>query len=303
MGIGAIVVWSSTIAVSRSLAEQIGALTASSWALLLAGVLGCAYALVQRRFSAMLRLPLAYLLGCGSIFVAYMVCLSLAIGLAPSRAQAMEVGLVNYLWPALTLALSVPILHLRVRLGFPIGILVALGGGVLSALQPGQSSLVSLVAHLRASPWPYLLALIAAVLWALYSTLSRRWAARSQGGAVPLFALASGIVLGALRPAFAEPAYWSVRVAAELIFMALLPTLIAYGMWDRAVRRGNVTLIAALSYLIPVVSTAISSLYLGVSAGWNLWAACALIVSGAVICERSVLGRTADSTAIAGAER
>jgi drug/metabolite transporter (DMT)-like permease len=290
MGAAAILIWSCTIAVSRSLAETVGALTAGACMFLIGGVLGCLYAgAIRRRFGAMLRLPRAYLLGCGAMFVAYMVCLYLAIGLATSRQQTLEVGILNYLWPGLTLVLAIPILRVRVRATFAVGVVLALCGAALAPLRPGEYSAAALAETLRLNPGPYALAVAAAVLWALYSTLSRRWAGAAEESAVPLFALATGIVLAALRPAFPEPADWTVRPVVEILFMAVFPTLIAYAFWDRAVRKGNHTLVAALSYSIPVLSTFITSLYLDVTVGWNLWLACGLIVVGAVLCERSVI--------------
>lgn len=41
------------------------------------------------------------------LFVAYEVCLSLALGFASSRNQAIELGVVNYLWPCLTVLLAI----------------------------------------------------------------------------------------------------------------------------------------------------------------------------------------------------
>lgn len=290
MGIGAILVWSCTIAVSRSLAEQVGSLTAAACTFLIGGVLGCLYAaFVQRRFTAMFRLPLIYLGGCGAIFVGYMACLYLAIGLASSRGQALEVGLLNYLWPALTLLLAIPILRVRVRPTFALGVILALAGGMLAPIRASQYSAATLLVGVRANPWPYALGLAAAVLWALYSDLSRRWASDAEGGAVPLFALASGIVLAAMRPWFHEPSHWSSRTWAEILFMAVFPAVLAYSFWDRAMRRGNVTLLAALSYLIPVLSTFISGLYLDVHVGWSLWGACGMIAVGALVCQGSLV--------------
>jgi len=166
---------------------------------------------------------------------------------------------------------------------------LALVGAVLAPLRLDEYSGAALGASLRSNPWPYLLALCAAALWALYSVLSRRWAADAEGGAVPLFAVAAGLALGALRPFFPAPMAWTVRPVVELGFMALLPTLVAYAFWDRAMRRGNVTLVAALSYLIPVLSTLVISRYLHVRVGWNVWLACGLIVAGAIVCERAVV--------------
>jgi len=290
LGVVAIVIWSSNIAISRSLAEKVGSITAASCMMIAGGLLGCAWEGRERgRMRSMLGLPRAYLLSCGSTFVAYMACLFLAIGMARTRQQTLEVGMLNYLWPALTLVFSVPLLKVRVRRVFWLGVLLALAGGTLAPLQPGTWSPAAMLGSLSSHPGPYVFALAAAVSWALYSNFSRRFGDPARGGAVPLFVLASGLVLALMRPLVDESSTWSVRAIAELAFMALLPTLIAYSLWDRAVRRGHVTLIAALSYLIPVLSTLLSSLYLQVTVGWNLWVACAMIVSGAVVCQRAVV--------------
>jgi drug/metabolite transporter (DMT)-like permease len=288
-GVLAILLWSTTIAFSRSLSEEVGAIRAGACIYLLGGVLGCLYeALVRRRLVGMFRLPAPYLVGCGLLFVVYTVSLYLAIAMSSSRQQAIEVGIINYLWPGLTLVLAVPILGTKVRAAFPAGVVLALAGAAIAPLRCGEYSPEALVENLRANPLPYGLALVAAVTWALYSNLSRRWGGRGQGGAVPLFVLATGAAMAGVHLAFPEPAAWTARAAAEVLYMAALPTLLAYAFWDAAMRRGNVILVAAISYLTPLLSTAISVVYLGVAPGWNLWAACALVIAGAGICQRSV---------------
>jgi drug/metabolite transporter (DMT)-like permease len=52
-------------------------------------------------------------------------------------------------------------------------------------------------------------------------------------------------------------------------------------------------LVAALSYFTPLLSTLISSAYLRVALGWNVWVACALVIAGAFVCQRSVVKRSA----------
>lgn len=289
MGVAAILIWSFNVGVARSLSESVGAMTSGALMFLLAGALGCLYAaIVEKRFKQMLRLPLRYLLGCGSIFAAYVFCLFLAIGLSATRQQTIEVAILNYLWPALTLVLAVPLLGTRVGAAFPLGVVLALGGAALAPLNLREWSASALVDNLRSHPAPYVLATCAAVLWSLYSNLSRKWAGDVEGGAVPFFSLGAGVALLGGRAWVSEPAHWSPRALGELLFMALLPSLLAYSMWDRAVRRGNVTLVVALSYGIPVISTLVSSLYLSVSVAWNVWAASGLIVGGAVLCQRSI---------------
>ena len=95
-GLLALVLWSATIAVARSLSEQLGPLTAGAAVYLIAGLL-CLVHLARSKTSLtqLLRLPRKYLLGCGFLFALCNVALFLAVGLAKDREQVLEIGLVN----------------------------------------------------------------------------------------------------------------------------------------------------------------------------------------------------------------
>ncbi len=138
-GVMALIFWGSTIAFSRSLAEKLGTLTAASYIFLLAGGLSCTYLIISREFGKLVHLPKAYLFGCGTLFIVYMASLYLAIGSATNRLQTLEVGLVNYLWPSLTLVMAAPILKKKARATLIPGCLLGFGGALLAAAQIGES--------------------------------------------------------------------------------------------------------------------------------------------------------------------
>jgi len=140
--------------------------------------------------------------------------------------------------------------------------------------------------------FPYLLAFMAAISWGLYSILVRRWAGHTEGEAVPLFLLGTGLVLIVIRFLFPEESCWTPRVVVELLYMSVFPTFLAYTFWDRAMRKGNIILVASLSYFTPLLSIIISSLYLRVAVKANLWIACGLVIVGAVICKFSIMDKT-----------
>jgi drug/metabolite transporter (DMT)-like permease len=242
---------------------------------------------MSRRLQRILHVARTYLFGCGALFVVYMASLYVAIGTAANRLQVLEVGLVNYLWPSLTLVMAVPILRRRTRATLIPGCLLAFVGVLLAAAQAGESWQVFAV-NLERNWIPYLLAFVAAICWALYSNLTRRWAREAQSGATPLFLLVSGLVLAGLRLSFPEATQWTSRSAVELGYMAVFPTILAYAFWDTAMRRGNMILVASLSYLTPLLSIIIGSVYLGVGTGWYLWAGCVLVIAGSLVCKLSV---------------
>jgi drug/metabolite transporter (DMT)-like permease len=233
----------------------------------------------------LLRLPRAYLLGCGGLFVLYNVALYRAVALAANPSQVVVVGLINYLWPGLSLVFALPLLGKKARPFLPLGILVALAGILLSSWQPG----LDWAAGLSAAAEPYLWALVAAVSWALYSNLSRRWAGESSTGAVPLFLLVSGLLLGLCRLFTPEQSHWSPQTGLMLAYMAVFPAFLAYSFWDQAVRRGRIILVASLSYLTPLLSTLITVLVLGVPPTPLLGLAALLVFAGAVVCKVSVI--------------
>ena len=113
-------------------------------------------------------------------------------------------------------------------------------------------------------------------------------ASPGAGGAMCLFLLATGLALLLVRCGVAEQTTWTWPVGGEVAYVAVGPTLLAYVGWDAAARRGNLSLVAALSYLTPLFSVAISSLYLGLAIGPLQWLAGGLVVGGAVWCRHAV---------------
>jgi drug/metabolite transporter (DMT)-like permease len=295
-GFLAVFIWSSLVAFSRTVLEAMGTLSGAACVYLLGALFGRLLFGLAGKWPRISSLPWTYLVGCGVPFVAYIVCFNLAIGLSQDREQAIEVAIVNYLWPAMTLVFSVPVLNKRARISLVPGILLAFSGVAMAMSQSSQTSGGGLaswfdrwIGHVEGNWPPYLLALVAAVLWGLYSTLSRRLAGGRDMGAIPIFLLVSGVILYALRPLLDDRPVCGLQTGLELIYMALFPALLAYTCWDIGMRRGNVVLVASVSYLTPLFSTVISCKVLRVPLTWHFLVACALVILGAVVCKYSVV--------------
>jgi drug/metabolite transporter (DMT)-like permease len=289
LGLIAILLWSSTVALARRISEQLGPLTAGAAVYLTASLfLAALYWAKKRSFRQLWQLPRRYVLGCGALFVLYTLALFLALGRAADRSQTVEVGLLNYLWPALTILFSLWLLGHQASFGLVPGTLLALSGVVL-VLTQGAVSWSSFSANLLRNPVAYGLGLLAAVSWGLYSNLARRWGTADSDGAVLVFTLATGLAFAAMRLLHAEAGVVNLRVVGEVAFLASA-TALGYLFWDIAMRKGNVMLVAACSYLTPFFSTVVSSLYLRVAPTLHLWLGCGLIIAGSVLSWRSVRG-------------
>lgn len=289
LGILAIVFWSTTIAFGRRLAEEVGVWTATSAAFMAGGMVSCVFWIARYGTPRTLfRHRPAYLFGSGGLFVLYIVCLYGAIGLATNRQQVLEIGVLNYLWPASVLVFSVPILGFKARPALWAGILLAITGAVLALAQQGDLSWTSWQRNLAAAPLPYALAVCGALAWALYSNLSRKFGPADGIGAQPIFVLTTAVVLLLLRTMTHENPSWSTETFLLLAYNSIFPVTLAYAFWDYAMRTGKIVLLASLSYLIPILSTGISALFLRLTPGVTLWIACVLVIGGAVVCRLSL---------------
>ena len=280
-GLLAIVLWSGTFALARSLSEKVGSLSGGAAVYLIGAVLCLCWLLGKQEWAGFHRLSLRYLAGCGSLFALYTVVIYASVGLAANHPQLLEVALLNYLWPTLTVLLS---LWVRKRAPHPLlwpATALALVGVFLVMTQGAQLSLTSFLDHVRSNPAAYGLAVVGAFAWAAYSNLAWFWSGENTTGAMVVFMLASGVALWVLQHFFGEATRWSGPAVLEALALGAI-TATAYALWDAAMRKGNLPLVAVCSYFTPLLSTLVSCLYLGVKPGTKLWVGCSLLVAGSI---------------------
>jgi drug/metabolite transporter (DMT)-like permease len=129
----------------------------------------------------------------------------------------------------------------------------------------------------------YLAALLAAITWASYSVLNRRFA-HVPTDAVGGFCLVGALLAVACHLLF-ETTVWPRDVGEWLAVLALGlgPAGGAFFFWDYGVKHGHIRTLGAWSYAIPLMSTGLL-LTAGVGTlSLRLAAACALIVGGALL--------------------
>ena len=295
-GFLSILLWGTSIAIGRFVIGEVGLLRGPMIMALASGSLGTAVLIARRGERLKLcTLPAAYWPACGGLFVLYTVAYNLGVGLARDGRQLLVFGMLNYLWPVLTVVFSALMFRRRVRIWIVPGLLLATAGIVLAFLsRPLGTAAVTLsgiCADVMAAPWVYVLGLVCGLSWGLYSNLGRKIAGANTANPVPLLFLAAGVVFLVLFLSGAFPAveagraaaHWSAAGVATLAYRALVVDLLAYVLWDAAMRRGDQLLVAAASFLTPLLSTACVSLVLGVRPGGLFWIACLLLAAGAAL--------------------
>ena len=223
------------------------------------------------------KVPLSTLaIGIGGIF-GYHALLFTAFRFAP----AVEVNLLQYLWPLLIVVLSpIYLPGYRLAIHHVAGSILGLAGAGL-VITGGKLSLES--ANLPG----YLLALGAAFTWSSYSLLTKR-VRPFPTGAVGGFCLASGLLslglFGLDVVAFGAPVpSITAKDGVLLLLLGLGPMGAAFYTWDAALKRGDSRVIGALAYLTPLLSTLNLVLWGGKRLSGISMAAMGLIVLGAVV--------------------
>jgi drug/metabolite transporter (DMT)-like permease len=300
LGFLSILLWGTSIAVGRFAIGQVGFLRGPMIMSLASGAIGSALLFSRRNERAGLRsLPPAYWAVCGGLFVLYSVAYNLGIGLARDGRQILVFGMLNYLWPVLTVVFSTLIFRRRASAWLALGILAAVAGIVLAFLSRPSSGPVfsarAVLADIAGDPLVYILGLVCGVVWGLYSNLGKKMVGDHEANPVPVLFLATGAVFFVLTvsgafpgPAAGRTGSMSFAGIATMAYRAVFVDLVAYGLWDAAMRRGDQILVAVASFLTPLLSTACIALILGVRPGWLFWAACLLLTAGAGISRASV---------------
>lgn len=285
-GIIAILLWSTSVAVIRSITTKINAIQAGIYVFSIAGIACIFIILIFKDINSILNHSLQYLLICGLLFVIYMIAIFIAIERAKDTQQVMEVGLVNYLWPSLTVVLSIFIITQNVSILVIPGIILSVIGVFLVISQQLSFNLKLFVNNIKSNLTAYTSALIAAIVWAIYSNLTNLMGNPNAESAVFVFIPITGLFFNIIP--LVNKKYrggyklQNTRTLLEIVFYSTV-TVVAYFLWDISMRNTNVTFVAVISYFTPFFSTLIVGLYLKEKIKRKLWLGCFFIIFGSLL--------------------
>lgn len=288
-GLLALAIWSTSVAFTRTLTEKLGPATFLAVCFSAGGLLALFFEWLRHGRVRILypRPAWPFLLVGGACFVGYCLGYAFSLAMAPDRQVTMQLGVVNYMWPGLTVFSLMLMLNYRARWGMLIPGLVCGCLGVAFSMA-GKLSLGLFASAIVRHHAAFALMLGSAVCWAVYSGAARRFAPKDGANGAPLFSLAAGALCFAVRFAAGEHSEWSMSLVLPAAYYSILVVALAYGLWDTAMQRGRAVLLATLSYLLPLFSTLFAGWYLHEPVGPHLLAGAALMILGAVLCNSGV---------------
>jgi drug/metabolite transporter (DMT)-like permease len=280
IGLVAILLWSS-LAVLTTATEGLPAFQVLAIGFGVAALLGLVRTALQGRpgWQALRQPWPAFALTTAALF-GYHALYFIAL----KRAPAVEANLINYLWPLLIVVFAGLLAGVKVRGGQWLGTVLGLVAAALLVTR-GESI------DIRPEFMPgYLAALGAALIWALYSVLNRRFAdvpsaaiTVACAGVAVLGGVAHGLFETTVAPTASQ---WVV-----LLIMGTGPVGAAFWLWDHGTKRGDIALLGSLSYLAPLLSTLLLVASGRAQAHWIQAVAIALLLAGAWLSVRTPRAR------------
>ncbi|MNE32869.1 Methyl viologen resistance protein YddG [compost metagenome] len=246
------------------------------------------FLLLALRMPNLRLFPRPYLLLGSLLFVSYEICLSLSLGYANTRLQAIEVGMINYLWPCFTVLMALVFNGQKAKWWLLPGLLLSLFGiGWIMSGEGGWSP-AQMLENVRSNPLSYLLAFGGAVIWALYCNLTKKIAQGHNG--VVLFITLTALALW-LKYAFSSENGMQFTLPVTLTLLCAGMAMGAgYAAWNVGILRGNMTLLATASYFTPVLSAVFAALVLNTALTANFWQGVVMVTAGSLICWRATRG-------------
>ena len=278
IGLMAILLWSAIVGLIKNVSEGFGpvggaALIYSASAVLLIFTVG---------LPKLRTFPRSYLIIGSVLFVCYELCLSLSLGFTHSGRQAIEVGMVNYLWPSLTIVLAVIVNRQKNHPLIVPGVLLAVAG-ICRVLGGDQGFSFSEIAHnVMDNPLSYGLALSGAVIWAVYCVVTKKIANGSNG--ITLFFILTALTLWLKFLLSPQPPFVLSPEVCISLALAAMAMGFGYAAWNVGILHGNVTILAAASYFIPIISSILAAFILRSHLTVAFWQGTAMVSLGSLMC-------------------
>lgn len=278
IGLIAILLWSAIVGLIKSVSEGFGpvggaALIYTCSAILLIFTVG---------LPKIRKFPPSYLILGSILFVCYELCLSLSLGFTHNGRQAIEVGMVNYLWPSLTILLTVIVTRQKTSPLIIPGVIIAIIG-IGRVLGGDQGfSVNEMTRNLMDNPLSYGLAFSGAVIWAIYCVVTKLIAKGNNG--ITLFFILTALTLWVKFLTSPQPDFILSWKAWISLLLAAIAMGFGYAAWNVGILHGNVTILAAASYFIPIISAVLAAFILSSQLTMAFWQGTAMVSLGSLIC-------------------
>jgi drug/metabolite transporter (DMT)-like permease len=204
-------------------------------------------------------------------YFGYHFCLFYSFRFAP----VIEANLINYLWPVLMILLT-PLFFVdhKLKIHHFIGAIISIMGCILLVLNNGAKE--TRTESLKG----YTLALLAAIVWPLYSIVKKKMGEISVWS-IGSFCFFTGLLCFTTHLVIEPRVVLQWHDFWKMVLLGLGPFGLAFYTWDLALKLGDSRVIGSLAYLTPALSTLGLIIFAGKEMMPSTFAAMILIILGA----------------------
>lgn len=279
IGLSAILLWASMVGLIKHITAAINPTMGITLIYSLSAIL----LLIIFKIPNFKLISKKYLIFGTLLFIAYELCFSFAIAYSQSPQQAIEVSIVNYLWPSLTVLAFVIFKELKFNFIIILGLLISISGIIFIQTGNGAFSLISIVDNFHSNPLSYILAFAGAIIWALYCVLTKKM---SNGqNPISIFFICVAITLWLKLFITGEAVFPSIDFATSMSLLVASAAIgLGYAAWNIGIIHGNITILVVASYFTPIISSILAMFVLKTQLSLSFWQGTALVTAGSFIC-------------------
>ena len=300
LGLTGVLIWGSGTFFERSLMEAFGNFSTSGLSNLLGGLISTGVQIKSTGLKSYGKAPLRYWLICGPLYIIYRLSTSIAVGISATREQVVTSGLIRLMWPLITLVLTVLMFRKENKASkwFPLGVIMSILGILVANTDAADFSLLSTLKVMFVEAfWPSLLSVISCASWGLYSNLNRKIVGQENYDAVGLFMIVTGVISFVVTLFIQEPQQFASQQMVEVIYMVIFSSFLATMFWNMSMQKGNHILVIFAANFLPVISTILNALFLGVELTVPMILGSVLVVAGTIWCRKCVQEVPSEATA------
>ena len=278
IGLIAIILWSTMVGLIHSVSELLGPIGGIAMIYTTASAL----LIVTLGIPKIKTFPWKYLLIGGFLFVAYEISFALAIGYANNGTQAIEVNIINYLWPCLTIVFAIIFNKQKSTLLIIPGLTLSLLGVCWVLGGEKGLDLSVMISNIKSNTFSYVSAFVGAFIWATYCTVTNKLAEGKNG--ITLFFILTATVLW-IKFFISGGAALNLSMRA-IIYVLMTGCAVGFGYasWNFGILYGNVSILASASYFTPILSSVLASLFLNAPLSVSFWQGVCMVCLGSVLC-------------------
>ncbi len=286
-GILSVLLWTLAPTTRRILSESLSPYYSSAIVYLISGLYMYWKQKRDGGFYHIRRSNKRYWILCAVPYLIYSFCSFMASGLARTRDGAILANLFNSLWALGGLVFTVPILHQKVKKSFYVATALCIFGAAYATVSGASGHLLTTVSQ----NWAALLCgILVPITWGLYSDYYCIIVRESKADYLPLLILTeSGIMFLIGLFSGARIVKFDLKVAAVLLLQVLLVDVGANLLWNNSMRDDSRMTVILFSNLSPVLTTFVSSLFLGVPLNAQVYVGAFVIVLSTLWAKASMI--------------